>query len=256
MKTKIILLSLSLFISTNLMSQDGGKKEGNGKNLFDQIYNSYSGKKLSIVVLKNGDRIEGYKKDVDRKKGQIYYIKIKDEKTGKKLKFDSDEIKEMYLYPGGLEKLGKISRYISDTRQWERSDLDSDVINKGYIYFKTQMVSLKNKKKKKEYMMQLVNPTFSSHIEIFGDPFAKETFRLGIAGLNIAGGLAKSYYVKKNGEIFWLRKKELEVRYHTMFGDCKEFVEKYPKEKIEWRYFSEYVFEYTKMKSKKTNKTS
>jgi hypothetical protein len=113
------------------------------------------------------------------------------------------------------------------------------------------MVSLKNKKKKKEYMMQLVNPTFSSHIEVFGDPFAKSTFSVGIAGLNVAGGLAKSYYIKKDGEIFWLRNKELEVRYETLFGDCEEFVKKYPKQDIKWRYFSEYIFEYTKMMSKK-----
>jgi hypothetical protein len=101
MKTKIILLSICLLVSTNLFSQEEEKKEGNGKDYFDQVYNSYSGKKVSIVVLKNGERVEGYKKDVDRKKGQIYYIKIKDEKTGKKRKFDSEEIKEMYLYPGG-----------------------------------------------------------------------------------------------------------------------------------------------------------
>ena len=51
------------------------------------------------------------------------------------------------------------------------------------------MVSLKNKKKEKEYLMQLINPTFSKYIEVFGDPFVKETMKLGIGNLNVASGL-------------------------------------------------------------------
>lgn len=248
MKTKIILV---VFLLSNLFSfSQEEKKSGNGKQLFDQVYNSYSGKKLSVVVLKDGTRIEGYKKDVDRKKGQIYYIKIKEESTGKKKKFDSDEIKEMYLYPGGLEKLGKITRHVYDVRQWERSDLDNDVIKKGYIYFKNQTVSLKNKKKKKEYLMQLINPTFAKYLEVYGDPNAKETTKLGFAGFNLAGGLAKSFYVKKGDKIFWMNKKELKVRYESLFGDCEEFVKKHPVADIKWRYFSEYILEYTKLKTK------
>lgn len=248
MKTKILLVLF--FTSLFGFSQKKEEKTINGKDLFDKAYNSYSGKKLSIVILKDGTKIEGYKKDVDRKKGQIYYIKIKEEKSRKKLKFYSEKIKEMYLYPGGLEKLSKSFRHVYDVRQWERSDLDNEVINQGYIYFKNQKVSLKNRKKEKEYMMQLVNPTFSKYIEVFGDPKAKETTKLGMFGFNVAGGLAKSYYIKKDGVIFWLRKKELKVRYEGLFGDCEEFMKKYPVKDIKWRYFSEYILEYTKMRAK------
>ncbi|WP_299679896.1 hypothetical protein [uncultured Tenacibaculum sp.] len=251
MKTKFLLITLSLITFLGYSQEEKkDKKEGNGKDLFDKVYNRYSGKKKSIVVLKDGTRIEGFKKDVDRKKGQIYYIKLKEEKSGKKIKLDSDEIKEMYLYPSGFEKFTKSWRHVYDVRQWERSDMDNDVINQGYIYFKNQKVSLKNRKKEKEYMMQLINPTFSKYIEVFGDPNAKETTKLGAFGFNVAGGLAKSYYVKKDGKIFWLRKKDLDDKYEELFGDCKEFMEKNPVKKIKWRYFSQYVLDYTKMKAK------
>lgn len=244
------LLALLLMVTAVFHGQEKDNEALKGKNLFDKVYNSYSGNKLSVVILKDGKRIEGYKKDVDRKKGQIYYIKLKEEGTKKKFKLDSDEIKEMYLYPGGIEKFSKSWRHIHDVRQWERSDLESDIIKQGYIYFKNQKVSLKNKKKEKEYLMQLINPTFSKYIQVFGDPFAKETTKLGMFGLNVAGGLAKSYYIKKNGKIFWMRKKELDVRYESLFGDCEEFVKKYPKDSLKWRYFSEYILEYTKMMTK------
>ena len=83
-----------------------------GKDLFDKVYNNYSPKNNSIVILKDEKKIEGLKKDVDRKKRQIYYIKIQDKETGRKLKFESDEIKEMHLYPDGLEKFGKMTRHM------------------------------------------------------------------------------------------------------------------------------------------------
>lgn len=247
---KIVVLFI-LLVGSIAYAQTKEKKSSNGKDLFDKVYNSYSGKKLSTVILKDGRKIEGYKKDVDRKKGQIYYIKIKDKTTGKKLKFNSDEIKEMYLYPGGVEKFGKMLRHLKDVRQWERSDLDNDIIRQGYIYFKNQEVSLKNKKKKKEYLMQIVNPTFSKYIEVYGDPVAKQTTSIGFAGFSLAGGLAKSYYAKKGDKIFWLRKKDLKKEYDNLFGDCEEFKAKYPKDSIKWRHLSEYILEYTKMMSKK-----
>lgn len=253
MKTKNLSLVLLLsFLSFLGYSQEKKEKSLNGKDLFSKVYNSYSGKKVSIIILKDGTKVEGYRKDIDRKKGQIYYIKVKDKTTGKKRKFDSDEIKEMYLFPSGFQKMLKTLTHIYDARQWERSDLDNDVLKQGYVYFKNEMVSLKNKKKEKEYLMQLVNAPFSKFIQVYGDPFAKQTTKLGFAGINVAGGLAKSYYVKKDGEIFWLQKKNLDKYYGKIFGDCEEFIKKNPKKNLKWRYFSQYILEYTEMMSKKS----
>ncbi|MCM5661573.1 hypothetical protein [Galbibacter mesophilus] len=243
-------LKIKNFLMVLLLSSAGVSAQDNVEadvNMFDPVYNSYSGNKLSIVKLGDGTVIEGYKKDVDRKKGQIYYIKIKDSVSGKKHRIDSEDIDEMYLYPGGLEKLGKISRFLEDTRQWESRKLDGDIISQGYIYFKKHTVSLKNKKKHKDYLMQLVNPTFSDKIEVYGDPNAKRTTSIGIGGFNVAGGLDKSYYVKKGDDIFWLNKKDFKEAYDSLFADSEAFKLKYPKNKIEWKNLGTYIFEYTKM---------
>ena len=54
---------------------------------------------------------------MDRKKGQIYYVKLKDSVAGKKKEFNAKEIKEMYLFPEGFEKLTQTTGYIFNLRQ-------------------------------------------------------------------------------------------------------------------------------------------
>jgi hypothetical protein len=215
--------------------------------MFDPVYNSYSQNVVSTIILEDGKVVKGFRDDVDRKKGQIYYVKLKDSITGDKVEFYAEDIREMYLYPGGLEKLSKSSRQIFDMRRWGSRDLESDLINQGFIFFKKQLVSLKNKKEERELLMQLINPRFSSAIEVYGDPFAKESTSLGIGGFNVAGGLAKSYYFKKGDKIFWLEKKNLENYYELLFGDNPAFMSKYPEKKAKWKMLGEYVFMYTKM---------
>ncbi|MFT5849016.1 hypothetical protein [Psychroserpens sp.] len=218
--------------------------------MFEPVFNSYSPNVVSTLILENGEEVKGFRDDVDRKKGQIYYVKLKDSITGEKKEFNATEIKEMYLFPGGFEKLTKAAGHVFDVRRWESQDLQSDLIDKGFIFFKKQTVSLKNKKDERELLMQLINPKFSSFIEVYGDPMAKKTTGLGIGGFNVAGGLAKSYYFKKGDDIFWLEKKNLDDYYDQLFGDNAEFMAKYPENKIKWKMLGEYVFMYTKMSVK------
>ena len=239
-----------LFILLLVMSSLNAQEEKVDMLMFEPVYNSYSGNKLSTLILENGEKVIGYKKDVDRKKGQIYYVKIQDSISGNEREFNADDIKEMYLFPGGLEKIGKVSNHLFDARRWESRDLESDLIQQGYIFFKKQNVSLKNKKDDKVYLMQLINPRFSKIIEVYGDPFANETSKFGIGGINVAGGLEKSYYIKKGDNIFWLEKKNLEDYYDELFGDNKEFVTMYPKKDLKWKSLGEYVYQYTKFQTK------
>lgn len=243
MKLKVVLLAFLFAMISIANAQD----EAVDMLMFEPVYNSYSPNVVSTVILENGQEVKGFRDDVDRKKGQIYYVKLKDSVTGEKKEFNANEIKEMYLFPGGLEKLSKTVGHVFNARQWESRDLQADLIDKGFIFFKKQTVSLKNKKDERDLLMQLINPKFSSLIEVYGDPMAKKTTSLGIGGFNLAGGLAKSYYFKKGDAIFWLEKKNLDDYYDTLFGDNADFMEKYPKKDIKWKMLGEYVFMYTKM---------
>ncbi|MBO3117159.1 hypothetical protein J4050_10400 [Winogradskyella sp. DF17] len=75
--------------------------------------------------------------------------------------------------------------------------------------------------------MKLINSRFSSKIEVNGDPLAKRTTAAGVTGYNAAGNLAKSYYFRKEDNLFWLETK-----------------------KAKWKQLGEYVFMYTKMQLK------
>ena len=66
-------------------------------------------------------------------------------------------------------------------------------------------------------------------------------------GVKVSGGLDKSYYVSKAGEVFWLKKSEFDDNYLRLFGDNEAFLAKYPLKKREWEDLNLYVYEYTRM---------
>jgi hypothetical protein len=47
--------------------------------------------------------------------------------------------------------------------------------------------------------------------------------------------------------VIWLHKDDFEDNYDFLFGDNQEFTKKYPKNSVEWDYFSFLVSEYTAM---------
>ncbi|WP_128331045.1 hypothetical protein [Apibacter sp. HY039] len=179
-----------------------------GKDLFESVYTAFSSKKISTVTLKDGRIIQGYKTGIKQKSGLILSIEIEDSISKKKEKFTAEQISEMYLYPSGFQKSLKMQSFFGNVNNYGRKSLNK-IVSQGYIYIKNQEVSIKNKKEKKEYLMQLINPEFSSIIEVYGDPMAKETGGVSFGGgPTIGGGVTKSYYVKKGDKVYWLEKKD------------------------------------------------
>ena len=217
-------------------------KEREKQAAFDPAYTSYSRKKPAYVTLKDGTELEGDIKDVDRKKGQINELKIIAD--GNKKRIMADEIANLYMAPSGLEKLDKRANFFNDATKWGKTDA-SKHLNKGYTMYTNQMVSLKNKKKPAEFLMQVVNPNFSQIIEVFSDPFAKETASIGVGSLKLAGGIAKSYYVKKGESVVWLTKGNFDDYFDQLFMDNEEFKTKYKDQKIKWSLLGVYVLDYT-----------
>ncbi|SMC42545.1 hypothetical protein [Moheibacter sediminis] len=218
---------------------------------FNEGFSKPDKKKTSTIITKDGKTYVGYCDGIDTKKGQIYEITIKDSISGKENTYNAENVKEMYVYASGWEKAIKVSKYMSNMRNWGTKSLNNNVTN-DRIYFVNQKVSLKNKKDDKEFLMQLINPEFSQLISVYHDPRAKETGGFGVptgpmGGVQFGGGVIKSYYVKKGDKIMWLHKDDFEENYDFLFGDNTEFIKKYPKNSVKWDFLSYLVLEYTNM---------
>ncbi|RRA97075.1 hypothetical protein [Paenimyroides viscosum] len=217
-------------------------------DLFDEMFTGVSSKKTSTVILKDGRKIEGSASGIDRKKGQIYSIDIKDG-SGKKTEYKAEDIAEMYLPISGMAKASKVNSYFGNSKNWGRKSLNKTT-NPDEVYVKNVKASLKNKKEEKEFLMQLINPSFSSIIEVYADPNASETSSFSVGGSpSFGGGVTKSYYIKKGDEVLWLKKGDFEDHYAFMFGDNEEFMKSYPYKSIKWEQLSFLIAEYTKLSS-------
>ena len=249
MKLKLFTLSFLLLIGFTFAQKVKYSKEEIDKMetyFFNEGFSVPSPKKTSTIITKDGKTHVGYCRDIDTKKGQIYEITVKDSITDNKVTFKAEDVKEMYVYASGWEKAAKVSKYMSNIRNWGTKSLNKNVTN-DRIYFVNQSVSLKNKKDEKEFLMQLINPEFSQVISVYYDPKAAETGGFYTGSLQLGGGVIKSYYVKKGDEIIWLKKNEFEDRYDFLFGDNPEFTKKYPKNSVKWDFLSFLVYEYTNM---------
>ena len=240
MKVKVISL-IALFIGTMGFAQED-LAEREKQAAFDPAYSSYSRKKPAYVTLKDGTKWEGEIKGVGYREGQIDELKLVVD--GKKKKFAASEIQDLFMAPSGMEKLGQMSSFWNDATKWGRSDA-SEYFAKGYTMHTNETVSLKNKKKPEEYLMQTVNPRYSQIIQVFSDPWARETASIGVGSLKLAGGIAKSYYVKKDDSIVWLTKKNFDEHFDRLFNDNAQFKAKYTDQKIKWSLLGVYVLDYT-----------
>lgn len=203
---------------------------------------TFSHKEISYFTLTDGTEIQGTVHDIDRKKGLIEEIVIKDE-NGKKRKFKPEEVKFMYLKPNNLSKLVNIVEITEELNNITDKKLDKVLLGKGYVYFENVPVMIK--KKKYTMLMQLLNPDFSSKIRVYHDPYAKETTKLGIGGVSFAGGIDKSYYISKDGEVAYkIEKSDYDDAFAPMFQSCKTVIDKYQKD-VKWRDFPKHVYEYT-----------
>lgn len=226
----ISLVAILSFVTVSLTAQN-----------FVVPNHTFSHKKTAYITLKSGNEVEGTVKKISRKKGLIEEIMIVSE-SGKKVKYDPADIQHMYLPPSGFDKLSNALEYMDDATMWSNSDLNADIINKGYAYFEQAEVMVK--KKKMTLLMQLLNPSFSGKVQVYHDPFANETASVGIGGIKMAGGDDKSYYVKKGDEVaIRLKKKDYDEHYERLFGDCAEVG---AKEKIKWSEFQATVYAYDK----------
>ncbi len=136
MKQILIIFCFGIFMSGQL----------NAQQLLCPSY-GFSHKKTSYITLQDGTEIQGNIKDIDREKGLIKFIKIKDG-AGKKHKLKPEAVKHMYLPPSGLDKLSTAADFLTDTQKWNDDKLNQDLLNQGYVYFELADGKVKKKNKK------------------------------------------------------------------------------------------------------------
>ena len=213
---------------------------GNAQKLLNPSF-SFSHKKTAYITLTDGTELQGNIKDIDRTKGLIDYVKLKDG-NGKKHKLKAEDIKFMYLPPSGIDKLAKAMDFATDAQKWHDAKMDDDLLNLGYIYF--ELSDVKIKKKNKKLLMQLLNPTFSKVVKVYHDPFAKETMGFGIGGITLAGGDAKSYYIAKDDKpAYKLKKKDYRTEFTPMWKSCEKVASEYPDQK--WTDLTKHVITFS-----------
>lgn len=202
----------------------------------------FSSKKISYLFLKDGSEVQGYIKDIDRKKGLIEEIVLKID--GKKSKFKPEDIDYMYLMPSGFDKFAKAYDSAFDLTEEEKDrSVNMGYIKEGYVLFESTEVMIK--KKKRNLLLQLVNPGYNSKIRVYHDPLAQESMSAGIGGFKVAGGDKKSFYVKKGDAIAYrLKKKKYDDEWKELFKDCLSIKDSFDG-KMKWYDFSKHVFAYT-----------
>jgi len=203
---------------------------------------SFSERKTAYFTMKDGSKVEANIVRISYKKGQINELKLKNAE-GKKIKLTPADIKSMYLPQSAMEKLSQLDKFMSDATMWKSDSLDNQKISNGYVYFESTDVQMG--KKTRKFLMQILNPAFSSKVKILNDPFSSETASLGIAGVKLAGGDLKSYYFKKGNQVaYLLRKKDYKKQFKEIWSDCPALIEKYV-ENPNWTDLAKHVYEYS-----------
>ena len=232
MKKTFVLLLVLCFVATTTVSAQK----------FLKPFETISHKKTTYIIKEDGTEIEGKVKKLKRKKGLIKEVNIKLE-DGTKMTIPIEDIKYAYFPQSGWDKLTKLDDFLGDATQWGDGLYDNDRLKDGYALFEKAEVTVK--KKNHVLLMQLLNPHGCNRVKFYHNPYATETSSLGVAGIKVAGGNDRSYYVRvDDGISFKLGKKKYKKMFDQIFPDCKEVKDAYGKKS--WGKLEEASFTYNK----------
>lgn len=204
----------------------------------------FSSKKIAILNLKDGTVVKGFIHDIDRKKGLIEEVVLKDSITKKKTTYLPEVISNMYLPPSGFDQYASFTDKMYDAQKWESDNINAAYVKEGYAFFENSEVMLKDKKL--VLMVQLINPGFCTKIKVYEDPYAAETASVGFGGITVAGGDKKSYFIKKGNDVAYkLLKKNYDEEFPKLFGDCPSLLDANKKNPV-WVHLAKHIMTYSK----------
>lgn len=193
----------------------------------------FSTKKESYLIKNNDEKIVFVLDDLDRKKGLIIRVEGK-AKDGKKFKLEASEIKELAIAPSDFAKLAALDGSTRSVLKASKTKVED--FDRSLVYFYQE----KLEDRKITALMQRLNPDFDSRIRVYHDPFASETMGLSVGGIQVTGGIDKSYYLKVDGKTKRYFKKNYDDDFKTLFGSCAGLMTKY--KDFAWRDLPDHIF--------------
>ena len=194
----------------------------------------FSTKKAGYLITKDDKRIDFVLDDLDRKKGLIINVEGKPTDGSKKFEFDAKDIKILAIPSSDWAKFAALSestRSIAKSKRTKTSEFDRDLVYFYQEYLEDRKITA---------LMQLLNPDFSEKIKVYHDPFASETMGLAFGGVQITGGIDKSYYLKVGGKTKRYFKKNYDDEFKELFGTCSALMTKY--KDFAWRDLPQHLF--------------
>ena len=193
----------------------------------------FSTKKEGYLIKNDGTRLDFVLSDLDRKKGLIINVEGKTT-DGKKFALKADEIKELAIPPSDWAKFAALDNSTRSIAKMNRTNARE--FNRELVYFFQEYIE----DRKIKALMQLLNPDFSTRIMIFHDPWATETMGVGVMGVQLTGGIDKSFYLKAEGKTKRFFKKDYDDDFKKLFRSCPELMKKY--KDFAWRDLGKHVF--------------
>lgn len=228
MKMYKILLFAFLLAGLNVV--------GNAQKLMPGAFDFSQGKTV-YITLTDGSEVEGLLNSVDQGKGLIKKLLVKDA-NGKEIQYLADQIERMYIVAEEWNPSAKRYSFIGDASRWDNHNYKKELFNNGYVVFEQATVEMG--RKNRNMLMQLLNPSFSSQIKIYKNPFLTET----TVNQKQKESELTSYYVKDGGRpAFLLSEGNLQNNFVALFGDCQSMLPL--KKKANWDQFDQYVYNYS-----------
>lgn len=203
-----------------------------GQKFIPEIEN-FSRKKESFLVDQKGDTIGFTLNSLDRRKGLI--VRIGGKKVdGSKFDFSAEEVKFLALAPSDFGKFSSAQSTLTNVAKYEKRDAKQ--LSREYVLLYQEFLPDKNR----TVLVQLLNPEFSTKIQVYHDPYAGTTAGIGYGGFTVIGGDDKSYYVKFQGKLVRLKKKDYDEAAKTYYASCPNFSSKFPV--LKWSEFEKHAF--------------
>ena len=200
--------------------------------------NNFTTEKSVFISLKDGSQLETFASHIEKKDGIIKSITIKDSKGADRI-YRPHEISNIYIAVND-----RLNNKL-DGADWDSKDFKKHLIAEAYVYFELANVEMRGKTR--PMLLQLLNPSFSSKIKIYLNPWLTDDLVAINNSNNKEAFAVSSYYVKDgNFPAFKLDGSAYSDNFIALFGECENMI---PKKQIaQWSNFGQDVFEYNRCK--------